>query len=181
MVLSLLGHAAAGSQSHRDQPPSARDYDILDTVECGIVLQGSEVKSLREAHVQFADANGWIPTARRGSRTPHRPVQAMRGRQRGTTRTVSASSCCVATRYCDSGRESIRNGWRSFPLSLYFKDGRVKVELALGKGRGDTTSARSCRSEIPISSCGGRSVTSATNSRSLVAASGATSTQCVPS
>ena len=37
-----------------------RDYDILETVECGIVLQGSEVKSLREAHVQFADANGWI-------------------------------------------------------------------------------------------------------------------------
>ena len=37
-----------------------RDYDVLDTVECGIVLQGSEVKSLREAHVQFADANGWI-------------------------------------------------------------------------------------------------------------------------
>ena len=37
-----------------------RDYDVLDTIECGIVLQGSEVKSLREAHVQFADANGWI-------------------------------------------------------------------------------------------------------------------------
>src|SRR3954447_21779477 len=37
-----------------------RDYEILETVECGLVLKGSEVKSLRDSHVQFADANGWI-------------------------------------------------------------------------------------------------------------------------
>ena len=37
-----------------------RDYEIIDTLECGIALKGSEVKSLRDAHVQFADANGWI-------------------------------------------------------------------------------------------------------------------------
>src|SRR5437763_754688 len=37
-----------------------RDYEVLETVEAGLVLRGSEVKSLREAHVQFADANGWI-------------------------------------------------------------------------------------------------------------------------
>jgi SsrA-binding protein len=65
-----------------------RNYEVLDTVECGIVLKGSEVKSLRDAHVQFADANGWI-----------------------------------------------RNGEVFLVGLLYFKDGRAKVELALGRGR----------------------------------------------
>ena len=37
-----------------------RDYEVIETIECGIALKGSEVKSLRDAHVQFADANGWI-------------------------------------------------------------------------------------------------------------------------
>ena len=37
-----------------------RDFDVLETVEAGIVLKGSEVKSLRASHVQFADANVWI-------------------------------------------------------------------------------------------------------------------------
>ena len=37
-----------------------RDYEILDTVEAGIVLRGSEVKALREAKVQLADAYGKV-------------------------------------------------------------------------------------------------------------------------
>jgi SsrA-binding protein len=37
-----------------------RDVDVLETIEAGLVLKGSEVKSLRAGHVQFADANGWI-------------------------------------------------------------------------------------------------------------------------
>ncbi|MGH9138474.1 MAG: SsrA-binding protein, partial [Acidimicrobiales bacterium] len=37
-----------------------RDVDVLETVEAGLVLKGSEVKSLRSGHVQFADANVWI-------------------------------------------------------------------------------------------------------------------------
>jgi len=35
------------------------EYHVLDKFEAGLQLTGTEVKSLREAHVQFADANGW--------------------------------------------------------------------------------------------------------------------------
>ncbi len=112
-----------------------RDYDVLDTVEAGIVLQGSEVKSLRDAHVQFADANGWIrdgeawllglhiaPYANAQSHSGHDP-----DRQRKLLLHRSEIERLKAR--VDQERLAL------VPLALYFKDGRVKVELALGRGR----------------------------------------------
>ena len=112
-----------------------RDYSVLDSVECGIVLQGSEVKSLREAHVQFADANGWI---RNGEVflvglhiAPYLNSTGMFGHDPDGERKLllHRSEITRLKSKVDQG------GLTLVPTSLYFKDGRVKVELALARGR----------------------------------------------
>lgn len=111
------------------------DYNVLDTLEAGIVLQGSEVKSLRLGQMQIADAyarviNGqvWLDGVHIppymfahgvGAHNPDRPRKLL---MHGTE--ISKLAARVAQE-----RLSL------VPLSFYFKDGRVKVELALAQGR----------------------------------------------
>ena len=111
------------------------DYEILDTIETGIVLVGSEVKSLRLGQMQMADAyarvlNGgvWldgihIPPYQFahgvGAHNPDRPRKLLLH-----TREIERIATEVALE-----RLSL------VPLSFYFKDGRVKVELAMARGR----------------------------------------------
>lgn len=111
------------------------DYSIIDTVECGIVLSGSEVKSIREGNVRLADAyarvlNGqvWLD----GVHIP--PYQFAHGvgahdPDRGRKLLLHRSQ--IERLAAEVSKEHLT----LIPLSLYFKDGRVKVELGLGKGR----------------------------------------------
>lgn len=111
------------------------DYTILDVVEAGIVLQGSEVKSLRSGQVQlvdtyarFIDGELWLEGMHIapyqfahgvGAHDPNRPRKLLLNRN-------------------ELDRLSARVGQERLaliPLSLYFKDGRAKVELALAQGR----------------------------------------------
>jgi SsrA-binding protein len=112
-----------------------RDYDILDTVEAGIVLSGSEVKSLREGNVQIADAYArvqrgevWMDGVHIapylfatgvGAHDPDRPRKLLLHR-----REIDRLDARVA-----------QEGLSLVPLRLYWKDGRAKIELALAKGR----------------------------------------------
>lgn len=112
-----------------------RDYDIVDSFEAGIVLSGSEVKALREGHAQIADAyarvvNGqlWLD----GVHIP--PYQYSHG--------VGAHDPDRARKLLMHRREIEKLAHQVgiehlalVPLSLYFKEGRVKVELGLGRGR----------------------------------------------
>jgi SsrA-binding protein len=112
-----------------------RDYEILETMECGIMLRGSEVKSLRESKVQLADSYGrfdgnelWL---------------------HGLHIAGYSHSGGFGVHDLDRRRKLLAhraelNRWRPrveqdhlalVPLSLYFKDGRAKLELALGRGR----------------------------------------------
>lgn len=111
------------------------DYAIEDTIECGIVLLGSEVKSLREGQVRIADAYArvlrgqiWLD----GVHIP--PYQFAHG--------IGAHDPDRARKLLLHDHEIERLAARVaqervslVPLSLYFKDGRVKVELGIGKGR----------------------------------------------
>ena len=113
-------------------------FELLDRLECGVVLQGTEVKSLRGGAVQIKDGyaaihegelwlhNVHIPPygpASRDNHDPDRPRKLLAHR-REIERLV--------------GRVQER-GLTLVPTRLYFKDGKVKVELALarGKERGD--------------------------------------------
>ena len=110
------------------------DYHIVDTYEAGIVLLGTEVKSLRRAGRSWWTASSGSTTARCGctactSRsTPRAPGP--------TTRRGASASCCCTAREIDKLRaKARRQGITIVPLALYFKDGRAKVEIALAKGK----------------------------------------------
>jgi SsrA-binding protein len=111
------------------------DYEVLDTVEAGVVLTGSEVKSLRLGHVQLADAFArgtagelWLEGVHiapyqfatdAGAHDPNRRRKLLLHRDE-----IDRLQARVAEE-----RLAI------VPLRLYFRDGRAKVELALGRGR----------------------------------------------
>ncbi|HEU0090197.1 MAG TPA: SsrA-binding protein SmpB [Pseudonocardiaceae bacterium] len=110
------------------------DYSILDTYEAGIVLTGTEVKSLRAGRASLADAFAsvedgevWlrgvhIPEYDQGSWTnhePRRPRKLLLHRKE-------------ILRLIGKTRES---GLSLVPLSMYFADGKVKVQIALARGK----------------------------------------------
>ncbi|HZK31647.1 MAG TPA: SsrA-binding protein SmpB [Corynebacterium sp.] len=112
------------------------DYKILDTYEAGVVLVGTEIKSLREGKASLVEAfatidNGevWlrnlhIPEYTRGSWTNHPPRRHRK--------------LLLHRGEIDSLEGKVRDGNRTLvPLSLYLKDGRVKVELGLAEGKQD--------------------------------------------
>jgi SsrA-binding protein len=110
------------------------DYTILDTYEAGVVLVGTEVKSLRLGRASLVDAFAtvddgevWlrglhIPEYDRGTWTNHEP--------RRTRKLLLHKSEIL--RLIGKTRES---GLSLVPLAMYFKDGKVKVEIGLGKGK----------------------------------------------
>ena len=115
---------------------SARhDYEVLDTVEAGLVLRGSEVKSLREAQVQikesfarFDQGEAWLigmHIAPWGTSAAHDLAEPDRKRKLLLHREqIERWRMRV-----DLERLSI------VPLSLYFSGGKAKIELGLARGR----------------------------------------------
>ncbi|UOZ10180.1 MULTISPECIES: SsrA-binding protein SmpB [unclassified Amycolatopsis] len=110
------------------------DYSILDTYECGLVLVGTEVKSLREGKASLADAfatvddgevwlrNVHIPEYTQGTWTNHTPrrTRKLLLHRREIEKLIGKTK---------------ESGLSLVPLSMYFKDGKVKVEIALAKGK----------------------------------------------
>ena len=112
------------------------DFQILETFECGVMLVGTEIKSLREGKVSIADAfttvdgrevwlrNLHIPEYSMGSWTNHSPKRTRK--------------LLLHRREIDSIMGKVRDGNRTLiPLQLYLKDGRVKLELGLAQGKQD--------------------------------------------
>ena len=110
------------------------DYAIEDTFEAGLVLTGTEVKSLRQGRASLIDAyasvqdgemwliGAYIPEYTEGTWNNHTPRR---------TRKLLMHRLEI-TRLVVKLKES---GLALIPLQLYFRDGRAKVELGLGKGR----------------------------------------------
>lgn len=109
---------------------ASHDYVIHERVECGIVLVGSEVKSLRDAKVTISD--GWAEI-RKGECWLHAiqineyPQANRENHQVDRVRKLLLHKTEIAKLTARS-RE---RGFTLIPLALYWKDGRVKVELAL--------------------------------------------------
>jgi SsrA-binding protein len=132
--------SAAEVKKHRNNQIVAtnrkarHNYSILETFEAGVALMGTEVKSLREGQASLADSfatvddgevwlrNLHIPEYHHGSWTNHAP---RRNRK-----------LLMHRGQIDNLIGKIRDGNLSLvPLSLYFTDGKVKVELALARGK----------------------------------------------
>ena len=122
------------------------DFHIAETFEAGLVLTGTEVKSLRAGRASLVDGfasvqNGeaWlegvhIPEFTEGSWTNH----AARRKRKLLLHRLEI------TRLVGKLKES---GYTLVPLSIYFKDGRAKVELALARGKKDYDKRQALREQ----------------------------------
>ncbi len=112
-----------------------RDYDIVDTWECGVMLKGSEVKSLREAKVTLADAYArvdgreiWLIGLHIAS---YSNASAQGGHELTRTRKL-----LLHRHEIDQIRARVDQEHLTLvPLSLYFSGGRAKLDLGIGRGR----------------------------------------------
>lgn len=112
-----------------------RDYEILDTLEVGMVLAGSEVKSLRESKVQLAEAWGGIDGGELWLHglhvAPYSRSAAAFAPDPDRVRKLLAHRGEIAGLKSRIDRERLT----LVPLALYFVDGRAKLALALARGR----------------------------------------------
>ncbi|MGH9676895.1 MAG: SsrA-binding protein SmpB [Candidatus Acidiferrum sp.] len=110
------------------------EYEVLESLECGIVLTGTEVKSLRDGHASLEDAYGkldgdevWligsdVPEYAMGNRMNHKPKRPRK--------------LLVHRREIDKfAAKATQRGFTLVPLKLYFKEGLAKVELAIARGK----------------------------------------------
>jgi SsrA-binding protein len=111
------------------------DYEILETTECGIVLQGSEVKSLRAGRIALQDSYARIIDGEMWLFGVHIPPYAQ-ANGFGAHDPDRRRKLLLHRRQIDEwmGR-SQQQSLTLVPLSIYFTDGRAKVELALARGR----------------------------------------------
>jgi SsrA-binding protein len=129
-----VGGKRGGKQIIATNRKARHNYSVIELFEAGVALQGTEVKSLREGHASLADAfatvddgevwlrNLYIPEYQHGSWTNHDP---RRNRK-----------LLLHRQQIDRLVGKIRDGNLTLmPLSLYFSEGKVKVELALAQGK----------------------------------------------
>jgi len=117
-----------------DNRRARHDYHLSDRVEAGVVLMGTEVKSLRggeatlqQAYAEVRDGEAWlnglhIPEYTQGNRSNHDPDRPRK--------------LLLHRREIDRLYGQVREkGFTLVPTRLYFKDGRVKAEIALARGK----------------------------------------------
>jgi SsrA-binding protein len=112
-----------------------RDYEILDTYEAGIMLQGSEVKSLREANVQLAESFARIEGHEIFLVGLHIAAYSHSGQSDGHLADRHRKLLLHRREIDRISSRLDQERLTLVPLSIYFKDGRAKVELGLGRGR----------------------------------------------
>lgn len=131
MAAAKKGHSGSVAQNRK----ARHNYEILEKLEAGIVLTGTEVKSLRQGRATIGEAyagemdgelyllNAFIPEYLSASRFNHEPKRPRKllVKRREMGRLIGAVT---------------REGMTIVPLAIYFnKRGIAKVELALAKGR----------------------------------------------
>ena len=115
-------------------PKARRDYHILETFEAGLVLKGTEVKALRAGKAQIADAFARIENDQAYLHNAHIDEYAHGNLQNHPPKGVRKLLLHKAEIRKLFGLASVK-GNALFPLSLYWKNGRVKVLLAVGSGK----------------------------------------------
>src|SRR5689334_3543612 len=115
-------------------PKARRDYHILETFEAGIALKGTEVKALRAGKAQISDAFARIENDEAWLYNAHIDEYAfgnMQNHQPKAPRRLLLHKSEIRKLF---GLASVK-GNALFPLSFYWKDGKVKVALGVGKGK----------------------------------------------
>jgi len=126
--------AGEGIKIVSDNRKARHNYSLEDRVEAGLVLTGTEVKSLREGKASLQDSyaifrgselyllNAHIPPYKLGNRANHEPERSRK--------------CLLHREELEKLRVRLEGtGYSLIPTKLYFKKGIAKVELALGRGK----------------------------------------------
>jgi len=132
--MANLGKSEGGFKVISVNKKARHRYHIEDTVEAGLVLLGSEVKSLRqgrvsimEGYVRLEGGEGWlvdvhIPPYEQANKQNHEPLRA---------RKLLLHKKEIERLF---GKIS-RQGYTLVPLRLYFRRGKAKLEIGLGRGK----------------------------------------------
>jgi len=115
-------------------PKARRDFHILETVEAGIVLRGTEVKALRGGKGQISDAFARVENGEVYLYNAHIDEYAQGNLQNHQPKAVRKLLLHKSEIRKLFGLAAVK-GNALFPLSFYWKNGRVKVALAVGKGK----------------------------------------------
>jgi len=134
MATNAKDKKAAAAAHICDNKNASRNFNLLDRFEAGLVLQGTEVKSIRQGNVHINDSYGLLDKAAvyllnmhigpysHGNRYNHDPVRKRKLLLHGNEirKLIGAIT---------------EKGFTLVPVRLYWVKGRVKVELALAKGK----------------------------------------------
>jgi SsrA-binding protein len=109
------------------------DYHLLDTYECGIVLEGAEVKSLRNGRGNLQDAYASISDGEAWLHGMHISPYEF---SRGDLDPVRKRKLLLHRRELDQlEKATAEKGVTLVPTRVYFKDGRAKIEVAVARGK----------------------------------------------
>lgn len=132
--MALKNSAAEGILLIAENRRARFDYALGETYECGMVLKGSEVKSLRARHVNFSDSYGLLKDGElfllglklepysHGTHVNHEATR---------TRKLLLNKKELKRIF----RETKEKGATIVPLKIYFKNGKAKVLMGLAKGK----------------------------------------------
>jgi SsrA-binding protein len=115
-------------------PKARRDYHILETFEAGIVLHGTEVKALRAGKGQISDAFARVENGEVHLYNAHIDEYAQGNLQNHQPKAVRKLLLHKSEIRKLFGLSAVK-GNAILPLSFYWKNGKVKVALAVGKGK----------------------------------------------
>jgi SsrA-binding protein len=125
----------SGDKTVASNRRARHDYDILETIECGVVLQGSEVKSLRDGKAQLADAYARIDDDELWLFGLHIPpwkfATGFGGHDPDRKRKLLAHRHQIDEFVARTQTQPLT----LIPLKVYFHEGKAKVELGLARGR----------------------------------------------
>jgi SsrA-binding protein len=112
------------------------DYHIEDTFEAGMVLSGTEVKSLRAGHASLIDGYATVDAGEAWLENVHIPeyTQGTWNNHSSRRKRKLLLNRAEINKLFQKIKES---GYTIVPLKIYFKDGRAKVEIALARGKKD--------------------------------------------
>ena len=125
-----------GRQTVADNRRARYDYHLGERIEAGIVLVGTEVKSLREGRASLAEA--WVKVDESGDAwlmQAHIPEYSHAGTHAQHEPTRRRKLLLHRRQLDELTRQVKAKGATIVPTRLYFKDGYAKVEIALGRGK----------------------------------------------
>jgi len=147
--MTKKGKSTSGEQLICRNPKAERNFDVEERIEAGIVLTGSEVKSLRAKHADLEGAYASIENMELYLFHMHIGPYKQAGRFGHEER--RRRKLLVHKREIErlTGRIATR-GYALVPAKVYWKNGRAKVELVLGKGRKVHDDRESIKRELDL-------------------------------